>query len=153
MDASDSDDGGDVEMADAIYTLKYLYVPGEPPPPDPGPVNCGSDPTDDGLDCSNHPCQPSEPEFIRGDCNGDMEVTQDDLVYLTDWHIGTGPPPECLDAADVDDDGLLAVADILYLDDYINSGWPTPPPPFPTCGSDPTSDPIGCDNHPCIESR
>jgi hypothetical protein len=153
MDAADSDDGGAVEMSDAIYTLKYLYVPGAPPPPDPGPVDCGSDPTQDGLDCHNHPCQPFVAQFVRGDCNGDMDVTQDDLDYLSDWHFGVGPAPECLDAADVDDDGVLSLADVVYLDDYINVGWPTPPPPFPTCGADPTADAVDCGNHPCMGGR
>jgi hypothetical protein len=55
-DGADSDDGGVIEMSDAIYTLKYLYVPGSPPPPAPGPSDCGADPTEDGLDCVDHPC-------------------------------------------------------------------------------------------------
>ncbi len=54
-DAGDSDDNGSIEMSDAIYTLKYLYVPGAPEPPTPFP-SCGSDPTEDGLDCAGHPC-------------------------------------------------------------------------------------------------
>jgi hypothetical protein len=56
MDGADSDDGGAVEMSDAIYTLKYLYVPGSPAPPAPGPNECGADPTEDDLDCVDHPC-------------------------------------------------------------------------------------------------
>jgi hypothetical protein len=43
-------------MSDAIYTLKYLYVPGSPPPPEPGPIDCGLDPSGDELDCGSHPC-------------------------------------------------------------------------------------------------
>ncbi len=56
MDAADSDDGGSIRLSDAIYTLKYLYVPGSPAPPDPGPLNCGLDPTQDDLNCADHPC-------------------------------------------------------------------------------------------------
>jgi hypothetical protein len=56
MDGADSDDGGVIEMSDAIFTLKYLYVPGSPLPPAPGPVECGHDPTEDDLDCADHPC-------------------------------------------------------------------------------------------------
>jgi hypothetical protein len=56
MDAADSDGAGSVEMSDAIYTLKYMYVPGSPPPPPPGPESCGLDPTADDLNCGNHPC-------------------------------------------------------------------------------------------------
>jgi hypothetical protein len=55
MDAGDTDDNGTMEMSDAIYTLKHLYVPGSPAPLPPFP-GCGVDPTDDQLDCVDHPC-------------------------------------------------------------------------------------------------
>ncbi len=55
-DAGDSDDNGAVEMSDAVYTLRYLYVPGALEPPLPGPTDCGPDPTEDDLDCGDHPC-------------------------------------------------------------------------------------------------
>jgi hypothetical protein len=55
MDAADYDDNGAMEMSDAIYALKHLYVPGSPDPLPPFPY-CGIDPTEDDLDCSEHPC-------------------------------------------------------------------------------------------------
>jgi hypothetical protein len=55
MDAADTDDNGAVQMGDAIYTLKYLYVPESPDPPYPFPT-CRADPTEDDLDCNDHPC-------------------------------------------------------------------------------------------------
>jgi plastocyanin len=55
-DALDLDDSGDIAMSDALYLLKFLYVPGAPAPPDPGPTDCGDDPTGDGLDCVEHWC-------------------------------------------------------------------------------------------------
>jgi hypothetical protein len=55
MKSADSDDTGEVAMSDAIYILKYLYVPGAPEPPAPFP-ECGSDPTEDDLECNDHPC-------------------------------------------------------------------------------------------------
>ena len=52
LESADIDDSGDVSaLLDAIYLLNYGFVDG-PAPPDPGPDECGVDPTDDKLDCS-----------------------------------------------------------------------------------------------------
>lgn len=55
MDAADANDDGSIGMLDGVYILKYKFVPGHPPPPLPYP-DCGSDPTEDGLECGWHPC-------------------------------------------------------------------------------------------------
>ncbi|MEC9476199.1 MAG: hypothetical protein VX764_04095 [Planctomycetota bacterium] len=47
-DACDQNDDGGVNIADAIYGLAALFSGGTPTP-DPGPTNCGGDPTDDAL--------------------------------------------------------------------------------------------------------
>ena len=53
-DASDSNDDEAVDISDAIHLVMYLFL-GGPPPPTPGPVNCGPDPTGNGaLDCQNY---------------------------------------------------------------------------------------------------
>ena len=50
-DSCDQNDDGSVNIADAIYGLAALFSGGTTPP-DPGPNNCGADPTDDVLaDC------------------------------------------------------------------------------------------------------
>ncbi len=54
LDAADSDDSGSVDITDAIATLNYLFL-GGPAPPDPGPAECGLDPTDDVLACVEQP--------------------------------------------------------------------------------------------------
>jgi hypothetical protein len=151
MDAADSDDNGTMEMSDAIYTLKYLYVPGAPPPPDPGPVNCGSDPTDDALDCQSHPC-PASPRFIRGDIDGDLSVTSADADSIWEYLFGSYTPT-CLDALDANDSGWIDVEDWFHVDQYINSSGPAPLPPFPSCGTDPTDDELDCASHPCMGGR
>lgn len=46
--AADSNDSGDVDLSDAVYTLTWLFSAGERPP-SPGPFECGSDATPDGL--------------------------------------------------------------------------------------------------------
>jgi hypothetical protein len=58
-DAAGTDDSDTVEMSDAICTVKYLYVPGSPPPPEPGPGDCGADPAQDDLECEGHSCMGS----------------------------------------------------------------------------------------------
>ncbi len=51
-DACDSNDDGDIDVADVIYTLSALFVPGAAPPLSPFP-SCGNDGTDDGIDCNS----------------------------------------------------------------------------------------------------
>ncbi|MGE3166502.1 MAG: hypothetical protein AB7O52_16500 [Planctomycetota bacterium] len=46
-DAADADDGGTLNIADAIWILNFLFASG-PPPASPHPL-CGVDPTPDGL--------------------------------------------------------------------------------------------------------
>ena len=57
FNAADFDDGGAVNITDAINTFSYLFT-GGPPPAAPSPSvaaylaeDCGPDPTPDTLDC------------------------------------------------------------------------------------------------------
>jgi hypothetical protein len=54
QDAADTDDSGEINITDGIYILNYLFIGGEEPPlPSP---DCGTDPTEDSLDCEDaHP--------------------------------------------------------------------------------------------------
>jgi hypothetical protein len=47
-DAADANDDGAITTADSIFILAYVSQNG-PPPPAPGPVDCGPDPTPDAL--------------------------------------------------------------------------------------------------------
>ena len=49
LDAADVNDDRGVDIADATFALSFLFL-GGPPPPDPGPHECGEDPTQDELD-------------------------------------------------------------------------------------------------------
>jgi hypothetical protein len=54
-DAADANDDGTVNIADPVFTLNWLFL-GGPPPPSPGPLRCGPDPTEDALEpCSSTP--------------------------------------------------------------------------------------------------
>ncbi|NCG57358.1 MAG: hypothetical protein GWP35_10685 [Proteobacteria bacterium] len=51
-DTGDVNDDGGVNVADAVFLLSGLFIPGSVPVPFPSIIDgCGSDPTDDGLDC------------------------------------------------------------------------------------------------------
>ncbi len=59
--ASDATDDGFVDLSDVIYTLNYLFLGGKEPP-SPG-LSCGTDPTEDLLDCTAYPaCATVRPE-------------------------------------------------------------------------------------------
>ena len=51
LDACDANDDGRVDLADAVFVLRYLFRDGKPPPA-PGPNAPGPDPTEDRLDCA-----------------------------------------------------------------------------------------------------
>ena len=52
LDAADFDDSGDVNsLIDALLLLVWTFASGAESPA-PGPLVCGPDPTDDGLDCA-----------------------------------------------------------------------------------------------------
>jgi hypothetical protein len=53
-DAADANDDGTVDIADPVYGFNALFTGGAAPP-DPY-VNCGTDPTEDTLDCATSTC-------------------------------------------------------------------------------------------------
>ena len=54
-DAADANDSGVIDLSDAIGVFGFLFQ-GALPPRDPGPFDCGIDPTDDALDCAESGC-------------------------------------------------------------------------------------------------
>ena len=82
--------------------------------------------------------------FIRGDASGDGVVNNADVVFISNFITGIGPPPGIPDAADVNDDGTVSIGDVVYLANFLFSGGPMPPPPFPSPGVDPTPDTLDC---------
>lgn len=55
LDAADANDDGVVTIPDVSFIMNWLFV-GGPPPPDPGPLDCGFDPTSDSLTCLDSIC-------------------------------------------------------------------------------------------------
>lgn len=88
--------------------------------------------------------------FLRGDANADGGVNLADAIFGLSslFQIG-GPKLACLDAGDANDDGNFAISDPVYTLSFLFTlGSPPPPPPFATCGIDPTDDPLECSDYP-----
>ena len=87
--------------------------------------------------------------FLRGDCNGDGEVSGSvaDALFLLRYNFLGGDPPPCLAACDADSNRsvLGSVVDAVYLLQFAFLGGPPPGAPFPDCGeSEPTVRALGC---------
>ncbi|MGE3164118.1 MAG: proprotein convertase P-domain-containing protein [Planctomycetota bacterium] len=94
-------------------------------------------------------CAPSlvpSPRFLRGDANSDGLVDISDPIAVLS-SLFSSPPLVlvCADAADANDSGTMNIADAITLLSFLFQGSPSQfPLPFPTCGTDPTSDMLGC---------
>jgi len=60
------------------------------------------------------------------DNDGGDNIDISDLVYLVDYMFSGGPPPECLEEADLDISGGIDISDLVYLVDYMFTGGPPP---------------------------
>ncbi len=81
----------------------------------------------------------AERSFIRGDGNRDQAIDLSDPLALL-FHLFTGEPLACRDAADFDDGGALGITDAIAVLEYLFRGGPPPAAPFPAAGQDPTRD-------------
>ena len=83
-------------------------------------------------------------KFIRGDANGDKAVDIADALAILFYLYG-GTTTDCADACDVNDNGKVALDDVILLLQFLFTTGKTIPPPYPTAGSDPTSsDALDC---------
>ena len=82
--------------------------------------------------------------FIRGDSNGDGEISLPDVLQNLNYQFLGGPPSACLKSQDVNDDGFVTLFDATDTLNYLFQGDRPPLPPFPKCGADPTPDDISC---------
>lgn len=86
--------------------------------------------------------------FTRGDANNDGAVTlTTDWVYLHDYLFGSGPAPVELDAADVNDDGVLDLSDMIALQNWFMGTFAISAP-YPDPGDDTTGDYLANDTSP-----
>lgn len=88
--------------------------------------------------------------FLRGDCDGDGQVSIADPIRLLLVNFA-GAPVRCRAACDSDGDGSTAgVGDPIHLLRFLFLGGPAPPPPFPACGAPafPSDESLGCEVPP-----
>ena len=79
--------------------------------------------------------------FVRGEINEDgvLDVS-DPIELLRRLFLASASALRCRDAADVDDQGDVNIADAAFLLHLLFQGGLSPPPPFEDCGTDPTPD-------------
>jgi len=82
--------------------------------------------------------------FRRGDVNGDGLFQISDAVALIS-SLFEALPTSCEVSADVNDDEKVDLADAIYLLSYLFANGLEPPPPFETCGYDPTVGDLSCE--------
>ncbi|MBN1443525.1 MAG: hypothetical protein JXA90_12515 [Planctomycetes bacterium] len=67
----------------------------------------------------------------------------DAIAILGSLSLGTNIN-DCMDAADVNDDGQVDISDAVRLLGHLYLGSETPPDPFGACGEDTTEDELEC---------
>ena len=77
--------------------------------------------------------------FVRGDANLDYQINISDPLLVL-FHLYGGLPLACADAADFDDDGALALPDVIGTLRFLFQGGPPPAAPFPQPGQDAKDD-------------
>ncbi len=95
---------------------------GDPPPPPPGP----------------------SVDFVRGDINADGQISTADSLMLRRFLFLGSVALNCLDAADVNDDGDVDISDVIFGLVSIFQEGPEMPAPFLELGPDPTADGHNC---------
>ncbi|UCD64614.1 MAG: SBBP repeat-containing protein [Candidatus Zixiibacteriota bacterium] len=67
---------------------------------------------------------------LTGNYNGDADDVLNvlDLVYAVEWIFLEGPPPPCVDEADVNGDGIVTVEDLIFIVDLLYLSGPLPVP-------------------------
>ncbi len=96
-----------------------------------------------GVDSPATPILIPIDDYTRGDASADHSLNLDDVFSILDAIIA-GTPLDCPDAADVDDNGLVQLGDVIVLLGYLFQDGTPPAAPFPATGSDTTADFLPC---------
>jgi len=81
--------------------------------------------------------------FLRGDVTGGGKRNSRDLNLLA-AHLFQRAALPCEDSADVDDNGMVDAADLVYLTSWLLHDGEPPLPPSDLRGPDPTDDGLNC---------
>ncbi len=88
------------------------------------------------MDIQDDVFRVSTPDFVRSDCNNDGMTDIGDGIFLLDFLFSNGGLLQCANACDFGADGLIDVADAIAILSYsFVPGSPSPPAPWPNCGS------------------
>ncbi len=83
--------------------------------------------------------------FLRGDVDGDSEITITDAVLTLSYQFTGDYFPSCLSSLDFDDNGRVEITDAISSLSYQFLGSASPPEPFEGgCGQDLTEDTLTC---------
>lgn len=88
----------------------------------------------------------SPPRFQRGDADSSGSVNVADAIRIFLFlFAGDGSLPlPCLDAADADNSGDITLTDGIRILTFLFGHTRSLPPPFHKCGTDPSTDALGC---------
>jgi len=89
-------------------------------------------------------------EFVRSDVDFDQEVTITDPINLL-THLFATTRIECPAAGSIEPGTLPSIGDSVFVLNYLFLNGPTPPSPFPGCGSAPEDDDAFCMRSGCEE--
>ena len=82
--------------------------------------------------------------FVRGDANGDGRLDISDAVAILLYLFQGSEILTCEDHGDVDDNGALQLTDPVLALSFMFREGPSPAPPYPEPGLDPTEDEFDC---------
>ncbi|MFN0060414.1 MAG: immunoglobulin domain-containing protein [Planctomycetota bacterium] len=85
--------------------------------------------------------------FYRGDANFDGFFNIADPIRTLEYLFDSVPVP-CIRALDANDSEAIDIADAVYLLTSLFLAGPLPPPPFASCGVDPTPGALTCVSFP-----
>ena len=84
--------------------------------------------------------------FVRGDVNVDGIVNIADPIFVLGVLFQFREDTTCRSAADGNDDGIINIADAIRLLGFLFKEQVPLPEPYGSCGTDPTSDALGCES-------
>jgi len=64
--------------------------------------------------------------YLPGDPNGDGQTNLSDVIYIANYLLKGGNPPDPLNSGDPNGDCMINIGDVIYLANYLLKGGPAP---------------------------
>jgi FG-GAP repeat protein/dockerin type I repeat protein len=99
--------------------------------------------------------EPDEPQFIRGDANGDGRINLADAIAVLQKVYFNEDSGDCIRALDVNGDEEISHFDFVWVVSFTFFAGYAPMPPFPECGrfGGLRQSRIDCRSSPCMTDR